>query len=412
MYKFIWKSCFLEFDSSSRGGHRLYSNSVPPTVEQAWCGIFSFQWDLGHQDQQPCLGRSALCIQVHFHTPFTVGCLLHRPCAYSQGCFSGISDPEIQKIAQTLSGQIKDSLEQEEESSAQKFNIWALLNIFIEESEQIVDIGEGQHQKRLFQLTEGKIQRDTSISLSHCTATDKQETYPYRWVLVLSCAKQFSQLVHDCPHLHQMSCICTAQAYCGTGSRHTAFLPQHPQTALHIHVHLQAASPYPEASVHFPHGRNTSHSPVPRMFQKRLPGTVTPDSLALPIPCLRDHSRTPSPGPRNPTPICLTTKLLALTLTWPSWRLPAHMQKAATEERHQPCLTKSITGPTCPKVHFTQLKTHHHILWDRHIELNITKRKPLCHQSAATLRSSSLSLFRVLNTSEVHCEKSNLYLAS
>lgn len=51
---------------------------------------------------------------------------------------------------------MKDSLEQEEESSAQEFNIWAQVNILIEQSEQVRDIGEGQHQKRLFQLTEEK----------------------------------------------------------------------------------------------------------------------------------------------------------------------------------------------------------------------------------------------------------------
>lgn len=36
---------------------------------------------------------------------------------------SQVSGPETQKKAQILSGQIKDSLEQEEESSAQKLNI-------------------------------------------------------------------------------------------------------------------------------------------------------------------------------------------------------------------------------------------------------------------------------------------------
>lgn len=54
------------------------------------------------------------------------------------------------------SGQMKDSLEQEEESSAQEFNIWTQVNIFIEEFEQVGDVGEGQHQERLFQLTKEK----------------------------------------------------------------------------------------------------------------------------------------------------------------------------------------------------------------------------------------------------------------
>lgn len=54
------------------------------------------------------------------------------------------------------SGQMEDSLEQEEESSAQELNVWTQANIFIEESEQVRDVGEGQHQERLFQLTKEK----------------------------------------------------------------------------------------------------------------------------------------------------------------------------------------------------------------------------------------------------------------
>jgi len=45
---------------------------------------------------------------------------------------------------------MEDSLEQEEESSAQEFNFQTQVNIFIEESEQVRDIGERQHQERLF----------------------------------------------------------------------------------------------------------------------------------------------------------------------------------------------------------------------------------------------------------------------
>lgn len=56
---------------------------------------------------------------------------------------------------------MKDSLEQEEESSAQEFNFWTQVNILIEESEQVRDIGEGQHQERLFQLTEEKAKGQT-----------------------------------------------------------------------------------------------------------------------------------------------------------------------------------------------------------------------------------------------------------
>lgn len=67
---------------------------------------------------------------------------------------------------------MKDSLEQEEESSAQEFNIWTQVNIFIEEFEQVGDVGEGQHQERLFQLTKEKA-KDRTISLSRCTAIDE-----------------------------------------------------------------------------------------------------------------------------------------------------------------------------------------------------------------------------------------------
>lgn len=49
--------------------------------------------------------------------------LLQRPHVYSQGCFPRVSGPETQKKAQILSGKIKDSLEQEEESSAQELDI-------------------------------------------------------------------------------------------------------------------------------------------------------------------------------------------------------------------------------------------------------------------------------------------------
>lgn len=53
-----------------------------------------------------------------------------------------------------LSGWMQDSLEQEEESTAQEFNFSTQANVFIEEPEQVRDVGEGQHQERLLQLTE------------------------------------------------------------------------------------------------------------------------------------------------------------------------------------------------------------------------------------------------------------------
>lgn len=68
-----------------------------------------------------------------------------------------------------LSGQMEDSLEQEEESTAQEFDFCTQVNMFIEESEEVRDIGEGQHQERLFQLTKEK-QRDGNNSLSYCRA--------------------------------------------------------------------------------------------------------------------------------------------------------------------------------------------------------------------------------------------------
>lgn len=58
-----------------------------------------------------------------------------------------------------LSGWMQDSLEQEEESTAQEFNFRTQANVFIEESEQVRDIGEGQHQERLLQLTEEEAKR-------------------------------------------------------------------------------------------------------------------------------------------------------------------------------------------------------------------------------------------------------------
>lgn len=97
-----------------------------------------------------------------------------------------------------------------------------------------------------------------------------------------SCAKHSSPLVYDCPQstvqLHRLeprpADIFWHRA---EGSRHRVFPPQHPQAALHIHVHTHT-----QASPNISHKRNNFHSPIPCMLQKRLPGTVTPDSPALP----------------------------------------------------------------------------------------------------------------------------------
>lgn len=103
--------------------------------------------------------------------------------------------------------------------------------------------------------------------------------------------------IHHCLSVavHEAQRICTdyspgQQTSSGTGSRHTVFPPQHPQAVLHIHVHLQAVNSHTQASSSTPHGRNNFHSSVPCMLQKRLPGTVTPDSLALPLPSMRPQT--------------------------------------------------------------------------------------------------------------------------
>lgn len=102
------------------------------------------------------------------------------------------------------------------------------------------------------------------------------------------------------PHSWPMTAhICTAQASCGTGSRHTAFPPQHPQTALHICPQIQATSR--SFSSHSPW---KEHFPFPSSMHFPKEAVRKSDSrLSSPVHTfMRDHSRTPaSPGPRNPT---------------------------------------------------------------------------------------------------------------
>ena len=106
--------------------------------------------------------------------------------------------------------------------------------------------------------------------------------------------------IHHCWSVtaHKAQHSCTDQSpgqltSSGTRSRHTIFPPQHPQVALQIHVHTHT-----QASPNAPHGRNNFHSPIPCMVQKWLPGTVAPDSPALPISSTGDCPRTlPVLGP-------------------------------------------------------------------------------------------------------------------
>lgn len=55
---------------------------------------------------------------------------------------------------QTGSALERELPEKEEEAPAQKFNVRAQLDELVEEFQDVGDVGEGQHQERLLQLTE------------------------------------------------------------------------------------------------------------------------------------------------------------------------------------------------------------------------------------------------------------------
>lgn len=324
MDKFIWKSCFLEFNSGSRGRPSENRDSTVTLWPQQCLvrldvGSFHSRETWATRTSNPIWACQHSACKQFIPTHQTLWAaeipyLLQRPRVCSPRCFPRVSGPDSEESPDTVwadkeltwAGRGELDTEAQHLSPAEyiHWRAWA---------------GQGHRRKaapgETLPAHWGKNQRDTSINLSHCSATDEQETHPHSGVLVLGCAKHSSQLVHDCPHLHSTGLLWHREQAHSLPS--SASPNCSPRTGT-------SPSGQPTSRSFSPHCPWKEHYAFPSSMHipKEAVRRVTSDSLTLPILFMRDHSRTPawgpSPGPRNPT---FSHKPVQQSSSWDSPRL-------------------------------------------------------------------------------------------